>query len=602
MKNLIEKFRASLSAQAALIVSVPIVVILAFHSYLAYQEDRDRLFRNTEMQLLRVVEGLKGPAETFVAMKNPEGLQHLVDETAEGADIELVVLFDPAGVVIASNKKKWIGQPMAAMHPEDLTENDIAALEKAFAGGYSVYYDPDDMQYCCVMPIDEGTAGPGSIFISMDLGSFAAESAESAVRIALASLLVAALIGITIFYLLRGRITRRIMDVSSTAAAIARGDLEARTQVRGTDEIGRLAASFNTLADETEKQKNHLEEMVEIRVRELSGLYSVVEATSQSLDLDTMLPIVLKQVLRIMGVEQGCVLLREDKTDALRLVAHHGFAPESVQELEGLRPGEGFAGAVMARNRTIRTGDAAAEKDVVVLPGLEREGIRSVLAAPIAFGQKSLGAITVYSRQTDRFSENEEELLGSIGAQVGVAVENSLLYARTLELTREDGLTGLANRRHLDQMIDRELSRGLRTADMLSFLMCDVDFFKRYNDRYGHAEGDVCLKRVAAALRESFKRASDLPARYGGEEFSVIIPNTPPEHVLLLAEALRQRLEKEAIPHESSDIAPVVTVSIGVVSAPITRDRDRAWYIKQADDALYRSKAEGRNRVTHTIE
>jgi diguanylate cyclase (GGDEF)-like protein/PAS domain S-box-containing protein len=167
------------------------------------------------------------------------------------------------------------------------------------------------------------------------------------------------------------------------------------------------------------------------------------------------------------------------------------------------------------------------------------------------------------------------------------------------KLATEDGLTGLPNRRHLDQMIDRELSRGLRTADMLSFLMCDVDFFKRYNDRYGHAEGDGCLKRVAAVLRASFKRASDMPARYGGEEFSVIIPNTPPENVLMLAEALRQRIEKESIPHERSDVAPVVTISIGVVSAPITRDRDRAWYIKHADEAMYRSKAEGRNRVTH---
>lgn len=199
-----------------------------------------------------------------------------------------------------------------------------------------------------------------------------------------------------------------------------------------------------------------------------------------------------------------------------------------------------------------------------------------------------------------------EDSLRSLNAELEqrVAERTSALAEANVKLEKlatEDGLTGLPNRRHPDQMIDRELSRGLRTADMLSFLMCDVDFFKRYNDRYGHAEGDVCLKRVAGALRASFKRASDLPARYGGEEFSVIIPNTPPEHVLLLAEALRQRMEKEAIPHERSDVAPVVTISIGVVSAPITRDRGRAWYIKQADEALYRSKAEGRNRVTHVI-
>lgn len=596
-----EKLRASLSAQAALIVIVPLIAILSLYSYLEYHESRNRLFHNTEMQLLRVVEGLKGPAETFVAMKNTAELQRLVDETSRGLDVEFVILFDPRGIAVASNKKKWIGKPMIAMHPEDITENDIAAIGKAFSGGYSIYFDPDDMQYCVVMPIDAGAAGPGAMLVSMDLASLAADSAKSALRIALASALVALLIGVTIFYLLRARITRRIMDVSSTAAAIAGGDLAARTRVRGTDEIGRLAASFNALADETEKRKDHLEEMVEFRVRELSGLYSVVEATSRSLDLNTMLPVVLKQVLRIMGEEQGIVFLREEKTGVVRPVVHRGFTPESDQALERLKPGDGYSGGVMAGNRTVRIGNAAAETDAAVLQGLEREEIRSVLAAPIAFGQKNLGAITVCSRRTERFTEFEEELIGSIGAQVGVAVENSLLYARTLELATEDGLTGLPNRRHLDQMIDRELSRGLRTADMLSFLMCDVDFFKRYNDRYGHAEGDACLKRVAAALRASFKRASDLPARYGGEEFSVIIPNTPPEHVLLLAEALRQRMEKEAVPHEKSDVATVVTISIGVVSAPITRDRDRAWYIKQADEALYRSKAEGRNRVTHVV-
>jgi diguanylate cyclase (GGDEF)-like protein len=102
-------------------------------------------------------------------------------------------------------------------------------------------------------------------------------------------------------------------------------------------------------------------------------------------------------------------------------------------------------------------------------------------------------------------------------------------------------------------------------------------------------------------LRASFLRASDLTARYGGEEFSVVIPNTPPEHVLRLAELLRARVMAEAIPHGGSDAATVVTISIGVVSAPITRERGRDWYIKKADEALYRSKAEGRNRVTHVV-
>ena len=166
------------------------------------------------------------------------------------------------------------------------------------------------------------------------------------------------------------------------------------------------------------------------------------------------------------------------------------------------------------------------------------------------------------------------------------------------KLAREDGLTGLANRRHFNELLDAEIKRAFRTGQFLSLILCDVDFFKRYNDHYGHVAGDKCLQIIGATMLATFMRAGDLPARYGGEEFAVILPDTPPDKAEQLAEKLRQKIIAQAIPHAFSDALEVVSFSIGVVGAQATRERNAEWYIGAADRALYRSKENGRNRVT----
>ena len=164
-------------------------------------------------------------------------------------------------------------------------------------------------------------------------------------------------------------------------------------------------------------------------------------------------------------------------------------------------------------------------------------------------------------------------------------------------LARNDALTGLANRRYFDEVLDAEIKRAIRSSQLLSLILCDVDFFKSYNDHYGHVAGDKCLQAIGQILRHDFKRASDLPARYGGEEFAVIFPSTPPGNAGLLAEKLRQALLVQAIPHAYSAAADVVTLSFGIVSAYPSPERDAAWYINEADKVLYQAKENGRNRV-----
>ncbi|WP_224963429.1 diguanylate cyclase [Geomonas subterranea] len=169
---------------------------------------------------------------------------------------------------------------------------------------------------------------------------------------------------------------------------------------------------------------------------------------------------------------------------------------------------------------------------------------------------------------------------------------------RELEvLVREDGLTGIANRRHFDEALRCEIQRAARNGRNLSLIMCDIDHFKRFNDLYGHFAGDKCLQLVGELLKKSFKRAGEVVARYGGEEFAAILPDTSGELAGHLAERLRLELFGQALPHAQSP-SGVVTMSLGVTGGLVTRERGVEWFITSADNALYRSKEGGRNRVT----
>ena len=160
-----------------------------------------------------------------------------------------------------------------------------------------------------------------------------------------------------------------------------------------------------------------------------------------------------------------------------------------------------------------------------------------------------------------------------------------------------DGLTEIANRRQFNEVFDREWRRGMREGSQLSLIMVDVDYFKQFNDHYGHGSGDGCLKQVACALVDALNRPGDLAARFGGDEFAIIIPGTDPEGAALIAERVRAGVEALAIPNVRSAVADHVTVSVGCATLVPAQDRQSEMLLNMADIMLYRAKEEGRNRV-----
>ncbi len=204
---------------------------------------------------------------------------------------------------------------------------------------------------------------------------------------------------------------------------------------------------------------------------------------------------------------------------------------------------------------------------------------------------------TLLQKQNNQISELNRNLTKE--NQKRKLVEEKLQNAiKELDLlATTDSLTKLKNRRVFDQVLEKECSRVSRNKESFSLIMCDIDYFKDYNDFYGHLQGDECLKLVAKTLERNIKRNIDLIARYGGEEFAIIMPNTKKEEAYILANNIKKSLEKEKEPHEKSKISSFITLSMGVASSDEIEFLTPKNVVRFADNKLYEAKGNGRNQV-----
>jgi len=218
--------------------------------------------------------------------------------------------------------------------------------------------------------------------------------------------------------------------------------------------------------------------------------------------------------------------------------------------------------------------------------------VRSIIAIPLLHGGRVMGTLRVNSARAETFTNDELRLLDAIGALASSAISNAKLYEKTEELAIRDSLTGLYLRRHFYERLKHEHRRALLNKRPLAFLMCDLDHFKACNDRFGHGAGDLMLIRFAEVMRESTENA--ILARYGGEEFAVLLPDSSKADALAAAERIRARVEQAEFMLRREKIQ--MTVSIGVAVMP-EDTLDLEALVEKADQALYKAKGAGRNRV-----
>ncbi len=476
------------------------------------------------------------------------------------------------------------------------------------------------------------SAVPSAVVLLVGLGALVAHSHRLAARdLALAfqelwqgailgTLLALTFAGMTIALAARHFLVKPMQELQKTMARAELGEFLVRARVQSDDEVGKLARSFNTMlsrvtdmavADiETRESIAQMERelslqtelktlnaQLEAHLGEMELLLAVSQAVSGTLDLPEQLETLGKEVCARFGVSEFSVMLLDDPTHQLVVEA---VAGDALRDVRGTRfhLGEGITGEVAARGMTIYVPNVATDPRYLHFKG-PRRTLGSFLAVPLRTKGRVLGVMNFNRPQIDGFSLQEIRLAEAIAAQASLAIANARLYQQTLELSFTDPLTGVANRRHLFQRLEQELSRSMRFGDALSLLMIDLDLFKRVNDVHGHTVGDGVLRGVALALLRNVRKV-DIVARYGGEEFCVVLPRVGKPEALEVAEKLRRAVGAAPLPGPEGGEPLAVTISVGVATLGVDAN-DVGGLIEKADAALYEAKRQGRDRVSVAV-
>ncbi|HEX9694993.1 MAG TPA: diguanylate cyclase [Actinomycetota bacterium] len=444
---------------------------------------------------------------------------------------------------------------LAASSPQAarIAANAPASGAFAFAGQRGV-----------ALPI-EGNAG--ALIVMSPSGAGISDVAGILGLIGAVGLLMAAALGVAI----AGAIARPLAELAAGAHAMAAGDLSVRVRAGGRDEIARVGAAFNTMAGSVQSYVNELRDSRDELRRTLERLGATLRSTR---GMEEMLGALLEAAAATLGA-QGGALYRLSPEGELQLTASLGLEAAPATREPAF--------------------EAARSGRPLLLPGFGGDDPlgRTVVAAPLHRGTEIVGAIALTSAGIDPFDERDVATLASFAAQASVAIDNVFLREEAEAMARTDALTGIPNRRTLEEVLASEVERGRRYRTITSLLMIDLDLFKRVNDVHGHIEGDRVLIEAVRRMGSVVRREVDVLARYGGEEFVLILPETPPAGALIVAEKIRSAMEATPFPVAGG---VRVTASIGV-AATIGGALDAEDLLHAADLALYGAKEQGRNRV-----
>jgi diguanylate cyclase (GGDEF)-like protein len=357
-------------------------------------------------------------------------------------------------------------------------------------------------------------------------------------RLVIAVAAVVAIFGVLV-YMLGVSIVRTLGRFTQAADEIARGRFRGRLEVHGRDEFAQVAQAINNMAAQLEQRIEELEQERR-RTREVTLRFG--KALTATHDVELLLPVIVETMIEATGAEGGLVLGRNGE------LARAGDPDTSIKKLE----------------------------------------------LPLTVGGELFGKVVL----SGEFDDEQVDTATSLAAQAAVALENAQLHSIVEWQALVDPLTGLANRRSLEESLQEEVSRAERFDGELCLVIADLDRFKSINDRYGHPTGDHAL-RVFAQTVKDVVREVDSAGRWGGEEFALVLPGTNVEGGAALAERIRTTLAAREIRAESGELV-TLTASFGVAAYP--RSRGVSALVAAADEALYLAKRDGRDRVASAVD
>jgi len=368
-------------------------------------------------------------------------------------------------------------------------------------------------------------------------------------------------------------------------------DLEA--QIQGQARDIRALEKIETLQDclhDVEGENRVLRE----RVAELHTFLNLSKTLSATLNMEELFRLALHLIGRSLHVDAYSLMLLDETGEHLVVRAAFGL-PEDVTLGMTLRLGEGISGLVAQTGQAMLVPDVSVESRFV-----EQESFRilrgSFVCVPLRVKrQEVIGVLNALKPDPHGFTVGDLDLFQAVANQVAAALENAQLYQRTKELSTRDDLTGLFNRRHFFENMEKEVQRARRYQRVFSVIILDLDDFKKYNDTHGHLKGDEALREVARLLLANTRRA-DIVARYGGEEFVVLLPEINAQGAGVVAEKIRAAVEQYPFAGRHTQPGGRMTVTLGLGTYPTDAD-DGLELVDVADRALYSGKQQGGNRV-----
>ena len=331
------------------------------------------------------------------------------------------------------------------------------------------------------------------------------------------------------------------------------------------------------------------------QVQGLKGILNVAQVVVSSLDLDEVLQNILHSAMTVMDMPAGSIALYDVSSCHLKLHAHAGLSDKFVAlDRWEVKP-SGLTHEILERGELFVIKDTHRE-DFFNNPLAIEEGIRSLIAVPLKIQQRTIGVLYLDDFKPREFVVEKLELLSILTSFATMSIDHARLHEWTLQLACTDGLTSLYNHRQFIKIFAEEVARAYRYEKALSIILFDVDDFKKFNDTYGHPNGDIVLREMANMLRELL-RDCDTIFRYGGEEFVVLLPETPLSEAVKVAERIRIFVETES-PLFLTEITKThgITVSVGVAALP-NDGSDTSSLLKTVDDLMYQAKSEGKNKV-----